>query len=201
MLRRLLLHDSLPVRFAALLGLGLILFYVSWIVAYALLPEAVLRGKSGAAVLAGTEAAPSLLFEFIRIAAINMAIAGLFIVLPNRLLQIDGYPLGYLPPLLWFVHYGLLLGTNSFSVPMPEPLAPSWTVLARSGLYEIGAYCLIAASTHSIAVARSPRLFSFASEPVRPRPPFLAGVHKAGLGWALAVLLVSNLWEAYRIVS
>ena len=110
MLRRLLLHDSLPVRFAALLGLGLILFYVSWIVAYALLPEAVLRGKSGAAVLAGTEAAPSLLFEFIRIAAINLAIAGLFIVLPNRLLQIDGYPLGYLPPLLWFVHYGLLFG-------------------------------------------------------------------------------------------
>lgn len=201
MLRRLLLHDSVIVRFATLLTIGLIAFYISWTLAYALLPEAVLRGKSGAAVLAGADAASNVLLEFLRIVLINLAIAALVVVLPNRLFHVNGYPLGYLPPLLWFIHYGLLLGTNSFSIPMPQPLAPSWEVLSRSGLYEIVAYCLIAASTHAVALARLRSFFSFTSESVEPRPHFFANVHKGGLGCAVLLLLAANLWEAFRVVA
>lgn len=199
MLRRFLLHDSVFVRFAALFGIGLVVFYVAWALSYALLPEAVLRGKSGAAVLAGTDAAPTLGLEFVRIAAINLAVVVLFVIFPNRLLHVNGYPLGYLPPLLWFIHYGLLLGTNSFSIPMEQPLAPSWEVLSRSGMYELAAYCLVAASTHAVAVSRAKGLF--ASEPVSPRPPFSANVHKVGLASGFLLLLAANMWEAYRIVT
>lgn len=201
LIRRYLLHERLEVRFAALLGLGLIAMYGSWSLAYVLLPEAALRGQSGAATLAGNAPASSVLVEFARIAAINLAAVILFVGLPNRLLHVNGYPLGYLPPLLWFVHYGALLGSNSFSIPMPEPLPPSLEVFRRSGVYEIAAYCLIAASTHAIAVARSPRLFSFTSEPVKPRPPLLERIEKRGLVVAVLMLLASNLWEAYRIVT
>lgn len=200
-MRRYLLHERLIVRFATLLGLGLIAFFVSWSLSHALLPEAALRGKSGAAVLAGDTAADSVLVEFVRIAALNLAAVTLFVGLPNRLLHVNGYPLGYLPPLLWFVHYGALLGSNSFAIPMPERLAPSLEVFSRSGVYEIAAYCLVAASTHAIAVARSPRLFSFRSEPVEPRPPFLEKIDKGGLAVALLLLLAASLWEAFRILA
>jgi len=41
-----------------------------------------------------------ILLEFVRIATINLALTLLLVVLPNRLLLVHGYPLGYLPPLL-----------------------------------------------------------------------------------------------------
>ena len=200
MLRRFIMHERLIVRFATLLGLGLILMYASWALSYALLPEGALRGKSGAALLAGSEFSGSVFAEFARIAAINLAAVFLFVALPNRLLHVNGYPLGYLPPLLWFAYYGALVGSNSFAIPMAQRLAPTLEVLARSGVYEIGAYCLVAASTHAIAVARSPHLFSFRSEPVEPRPS-LGAVNKRGLAAALVILLAANLWEAYRIAG
>lgn len=199
--RQYLMHERLSVRFASLVGLGLIALYVSWALAYAFLPEGVLRGKSGAAVLAGDAAAGSVLVEFIRIFALNLGAVTFFVALPNRLLHVNGYPLGYLPPMIWFAHYGALLGSNSFSIAMPERLIPSLAVFSRSGVYEIAAYCLVAASTHAIAISRSPRLFSLTSEPIIPRPSLLDGIDKRGIVLAVLILLASNLWEAYRILA
>ena len=200
MIRRYLLHERLAVRFVALCGLGLVGMYASWALAYALLPEAALRGKSIAVAIATDEALGSVTAEFIRIAAINLAVATFCVVLPNRMLHVNGYPLGYLPPLLWFVYYGALLGSNSFAIPLPHRLPPSLAVFARSGPYEIAAYCLVAASTHAIAVASSPRFFSLASRPVEPRPLFMEGIDKRGIAAGVLMLLAANLWEAYRIV-
>lgn len=200
MLRRFLMHERLIVRFVTLLALGWIAWYASWALSYMLIPEGALRGKSGAAFLAGSDFSDSVLVEFARIAAINLGVAFLFVVLPNRLLHVNGYPLGYLPPLLWFIHYGALIGSNSFTIPRSQPIAPTLDVFGWSGVYEIAAYCLIAASTHAIALSRSPRLFSFQSEPVVPRPS-LQAVNKRGLILAVLLLLASNLWEAYRIVT
>jgi len=200
-LQRYLMHERLIVRFVALLGTGLIALYASWTLAYVVLPDGALRGRTATAALASSEAAGSVALEFARIAAINLVAVILFVVLPNRMLHVGAYPLGYLPPLLWFIHYGALLGSNSFLIEMPGRLAPSLAVFSRSGPYEIAAYCLVAASTHAIAVARSPSLFSLRSEPVEPRPRLSERVNSIGLALALVILLAACLWEAYRIVS
>ena len=142
MLRRLLMHPRLIVRFVSLEGLALIAMYAGWSMGYLFLPEGVLRMKSGAALLAGSEPAASLWLEFARIAAINLAVVALFVLLPNRILSVNGYPLGYLPPLFWSAHYGALLGSNSFTYPMAQRLAPTLDVFGRSWVYEIAAYCL-----------------------------------------------------------
>lgn len=188
-------------RFLSLTGIGLALFWLSWAVGFHFLPEGVLRGRSGTSVLAGSSAAASFAAEFARIAALNLAVAGLFVAGANRLLSVRGYPLGYLPPLLWSVHYGLVLGTNSFTIPMAAPMAPSLAVFGRSGLYEIAAFCLVAASTHAISIARSPAFFSFTSEPVHPRPRLRESVDRRGLIAAVLLLLAANAWEAYRILA
>lgn len=201
MIPRLLCHPKLSVRFFSLLFVGTIVFLLAWTFSYHFLPPGILRGKMAAAALAGTEAAKTVWLEFIRIAGINLLIACFAVVLPNRLLHFRGIPLGYLPPLGWCALYAATLGTNSFSVPMPAPLAPSWSVLERSGPYEIAAYLLIAASTHAIAVARSPRFFSTRTEPVVPRPPLLASVEWKGIALAALLLLAANFQEAYRIVA
>ncbi|MGE5619634.1 MAG: hypothetical protein ACM3US_10295 [Sphingomonadaceae bacterium] len=71
------------VRFLSLSAMASVLFLLSWTASYLLLPEGVLRGRSASALLAGMEAADSLVVEWIRIAAINLAIGGLAVVAAN----------------------------------------------------------------------------------------------------------------------
>lgn len=194
-------HERLTIRFLALYGVGLFLFFGAWFVSYRFLPEAVLRGRTLAAVLAGQDAADTFLLEFVRIVGLNLAIATVFILLPNRLVAVGRMPLGYVPPLVWAVMYGIIIGTDSFTIGAAGRLAPSLVVLARSGLYEIAAYCLLAASTHDIALSRAPHLFSMRSEAVVPRPSLRDGVHLPGVVAALVLLSAACAWEAYRIVS
>ncbi len=199
-MKGLLCHKHVVVRFAALYGLAVVLCYVAWAAGYALLPDGTLRGRTGAALLAGADAAPTVTLEFLRIAAINGAVMTLMVIVPNRLLEVGGYPLGYVPPLVWSALYGLLLGTNSFTLAMPERLAPSLAMWGRSGPYEIAAYCLAAAATHGIATARAPHLLSMSAAPITPKPDWRGRVHWAGLAAAVALLLAACWWEAYRIV-
>ena len=58
-MKRLLCHKRLYVRFLALFGLGVVLFTLAWTLSYYFLPEGVLRGCTGSAILAGDEAAGS----------------------------------------------------------------------------------------------------------------------------------------------
>src|SRR5690606_40481888 len=57
------MHPRLIVRFVSLEGLALIAMYAGWSLGYLFLPEGVLRMKSGAALLAGSEPAASLWLE------------------------------------------------------------------------------------------------------------------------------------------
>jgi hypothetical protein len=92
------------------LGVATLLFF--WILSYYLLPEAILRGRTGAAVLAGDEAADTFLAEFARIALLNLFML-MIIVIANRTLKVNEYPLGYFPPLFLSAIYAITLGMSS----------------------------------------------------------------------------------------
>lgn len=200
MVKRLLCHETWYVRSLSLLGVVIALFVLAWTLSYYLLPEGILRGRSGAAVLAGDEAAATFALEFLRIAAINLVMMGL-VVFANRLLRVGGYPLGYLLPLVWSASYAVTLGTNSFSIPLLEPMPPSFAVLSRSGPYEIAAYVLVAAATYGISTNRFKRLIPPDSQPIEPAPEFAKNVDWLGLIPGVALLLAANAYEAYMIVS
>jgi hypothetical protein len=200
MIKRLLCHERLHVRFLALFGLGVALFTLAWMLSYLFLPEGVLR-RTGAAQLAGDEAASSFIAEWLPIMAVNLVMV-LPIVLANRIFRFRGYPLGYLIPLVWLTLYGMTLGTNSFSIPMPERMAPSQAVFGRTGLYEIAAYTLVAVATYSFPLYEVKRFFPPTSEPVIPTPKLSLTVEQwIGLGLAFAILPAANAWEAYMIVN
>jgi len=203
LMKRLLLHPRLDIRFLSLYALAAALFLAVWVLSYFLLPEGVLRGKSGAAALAGSEPAGGFLAEWLRISAINLIVGTLFVVALN-LLKTHGYPLGYAAPLAWAINYTILLGTNSFSIPLPAgKMAPSLAVLGHSGPYEIAAYVLAAAATYSLPRYKieGPWLREKA-EPIPPadRPAFRTE-QWIGLGLSVILLLGACAWEAYGIVT
>lgn len=200
-MKRLLCHERLYVRFLALFGLGIVLFTLAWTLSYYFLPEGVLRGRTGSAILAGDEAAGSFIAEWLRIAALNL-MAGSLIVLSNRIYRYKGYPLGYLIPLAWLTVYAAFLGSNSFSIPMPERMAPSLAVLGRTGLYEMAAFTLVAVATYSINLYKVTRFIPPTYETVTPKPKFsLTCEQWVGLGLAIVVLLAANAREAYMIMA
>jgi hypothetical protein len=200
-MKRLLYHERLYVRFLALFGLGVVLFTLAWTLSYLFLPEGVLRGRTGSAMLAGEEAAGSFIAEWLRIVALNLA-AGSLIVVANRIYRYRGFPLGYLIPLAWLTVYAVCLGTNSFSIPLPERMAPSLAVFGRTGLYEMAALTLAAVATYSINLYKVTRLIPPTYEPVTPKPKFSLTLEQwVGFGLAIAVLLAANAREAYIIVT
>jgi len=200
-MKRLLCHERLYVRFLALLGFGAVLFTLSWTLSYFFLPEGVLRGRTGSAMLAGDEAAGSFVAEWLKIVTLNL-MAGSLIVVANRIYRYRGYPLGYIIPLAWLTVYAVFLGTNSFSIPLPERMAPSLAVLGRSGLYEMAAFMLVAVATYSINLYEVTRLIPADYVPVTPKPRFSLTLEQwVGLGLAIVVLLAATAREAYMIMS
>jgi len=203
-MKNLFLHKRLHVRFLALYATASPLFVLAWILSYYLLPEGVLRGRTGAHFLAGTRAASTFLGEWSRILFINITIGGLFIIVPNLIRSAGGYPLGYYVPLGWAMLYAGLLGTNSFGLPIPGGrLPPSFAVLVRSGPYEIAAFILLAAATYPISKyqikGRWPRQ---KLEPLVPHAgSCLSREERLGLVVAILVLLAANAWEAYQITT
>ena len=186
-LRRLYLNESLLVRIAVLLASGAVLLALAWTSAYFLLPERLLQ--TGAP--AGEGAAGSLLLEWSRIAGYNLL---MLVVIALIGLLLPQYPFAYLVPLVWCVFYGILLGTNSFVVPMPERMAPSLSVFQRAGPYEMAAFLLVAAAAYSPArrVADS------------TRGHFLRSVSRAqwvSFGLGFLIILLAAAWEANMIVS
>jgi hypothetical protein len=203
LMKHLLLHRTLLIRFFSLYSLASVLFLVMWALAYFLLPEGVLRGRTGAQLLAGSQAADSFLAEWLRIAAINLAVGTVFVVGPN-FVRSHGYPMGYATPLAWAIIYAVYLGTNSFTFPLPEgKMPPSLAVLGRSGPYEIAAYILAAVATYSLPKyeikGRWPRE---RIESISPAGRLaLTEERWLGLVVAVIVLLVASAWEAYQIVT
>jgi hypothetical protein len=199
-LRRLVCHDRLVIRFLALGTMGAVVLLATWTISYLTLPAGVLRGRTAAAVLAGENAASSFWAEWARIAAVNLAVAALP-VLANVAFAYRGYPLGYLLPLLWAALYGITLGTNSFTIPLPAPMAPSLAVFGRSGIYEIAAYILVAVSTYTLPQHHVTRFIPPTSAPARPGTrPLLSREQWLGISLAITLLLAANAWEARGIV-
>lgn len=200
-MKGLLIHKRLYVRFLALFGIGAVLFTLMWTLSYFFLPEGVLRGRTGSAILAGDEAAGSFIAEWLRIVALNL-MAGSLIVLANRIYRYKGFPLGYIVPLAWLSIYAIFLGTNSFSIPLPERMAPSLDVFGRTGLYEMAAFTLLAVATYSINLYEVTRFIPPTYEMVAPKPKFSLALEQwIGFGLAIAVLLAANAREAYMILN
>lgn len=199
-MNRFLCNDRLLPRFLSLMGFSAILLLLAWTVSYALLPEGILRGRTPAGVIpSGDEAAGSFLAAFTPIAIYNL-VAVVFIVAANRIFRVRCYPLGYLLPLYLSANYGVLLGTNSFTIPLAEPMAPSLEVFSRSGVYEIAAYALVATATYGISTYRVKRFIPPDSEKITPAPKPSSEINWVGFALAIVVLLASNAWEAYSIV-
>jgi hypothetical protein len=202
-MKHFLLHQKLHIRFLSLAAIAASLFLVTWAVSYLLLPEGILRGRTGAQFLAGGEAADTFLAEWMLIVSINLMVGIIFVICPN-LLRSRGYPVGYLTPLTWAILYAIYLGTNSFTFPLPGgKMAPSLAVLGRSGPYEISAYILAAVATHSLP--RYELEGRWFRERLRSIPPAdrrsLTGDQWIGVGMAIILLLIANGWEAHQIVS
>jgi len=146
---RLLVHPILPVRFLSLFTLAAVLFVLAWYAGYYWLPEGSLAGHSGSPDVIH-ERAPSVVSDWLRMATWNlvpMATA----VAANAFMRVRGIPMGYLAILVPTVSYGLTLGTNSFTFPMPERMAPSLKVLQRAGPYEFAAMILVITATYALS--------------------------------------------------
>jgi hypothetical protein len=88
-------------------------FTLVWYLSYHFLPEGLLRGKTGAAIIVGSEAAPTMLEEWGKSVMYNL-VALLVIVRVNLIRYLDRFPLGYLNPIGMITLYAVFLGTNSF---------------------------------------------------------------------------------------
>ncbi len=198
-LARVLQHERLIVRTAGLMAVAALLFMAAWYAGYYLLPEGILRGRTAMAP-AGSGVAPSVLREWLGMALWNVTVPLALIVAGNVLLRINGYPLGYLPPLFNVVMYGLIIGTNSYTIPMPTRMAPSLAVLGRAGPYEFAGYLLVAAATSTLSCWEIRRFMRSNPERVAERPALSRGQWLA-VGAGIAVILLAAWREAAMIVA
>ena len=190
-----LFNDSIIVRFISLFVIGAILFTTVWYLSYHLLPEGLMRGKTGAAIIIGSDAAPTMLEEWGKIVLYNL-VALFVIVLINFIRFRDRFPLGYITPLGLITMYAVFLGTNSFSMPMPEPMAPSLAIFGRGGPYEMIAYMLVAVATYNQS------RIALTEEILRISPvPRMSLEQWAGVGLAIAMILLAGWREAAMIMA
>jgi hypothetical protein len=175
------------VTFAGLLGVAQVLFWTAWWVAYRILPEGALRGRTGAAALPLEHLEP--VPRALAVLAWNALTAGAFVAGAN-LWRVRRLPLGFVPAVTYWILYGLMLGSNSFALPLTERPAPSLAVLlGRSGILELTAYLLVAAATADRARWLQEGWWGGRVRRLEPRP--LGAVHR-GMVLLAAVLLVAG---------
>ena len=197
MLQKYLMHGKLLVRFGSLLGLVLVVFLGAWTVSYFLLPEGVLRGKSAAQVLAGNDlAGGSVWWEWLRILAINLGAIGL-IIAANLFKTAGNTSLGYIAIIVNALIFGVVTGTNSFTLSQGGKLPPSMGIFGSSGLYEIAAYVLAAAATASISKYRL--VGKWGEKIVSTKTLSVIRERNVGILLAIAILVIACGWEAYRV--
>ncbi len=106
-----LFNDSIIVRFISLFVIGAILFTTVWYLSYHFLPEGILQGKTGSAIIVGSDAAPTMLEEWGTIVRYNLGVLVL-IALVNLIRYLDRIPLGYITPLGMINHVCRLFGNE-----------------------------------------------------------------------------------------
>jgi len=192
--------ENILVRFTTLYLLSLILFFISWTVSYLILPEGIIRGIGLLPNLAGEEAAETLIKEFITIVGLN-AVGWIIILIGNYILRVKNFSFGYLIPIAWMIMYGIVLGTNSFSISVGEKMAPSLTVLGRSGIYEMMAGSLFAVSTDFISSNYS-KDFKTKSVPIpKNKRTKMNKKNWVGIAVSFIILSLAALREAYMIMN
>ena len=190
-----LFNDSIIVRFTSLFVIGAILFTAVWYLSYYFLPEGIMQGKTGSAIIVGSDVAPTMLEEWGTIVMWNLW-ALFLIVLINLIRYLDRIPLGYVTPLGTITLYAVFLGTNSFSIPMAEPMAPTLAVLLRGGPYEMTAYILVAVATYNQS------RFALTNNSYRISPvPRLSLEQWIGIGLAITLILLAGWHEAAMIMA
>jgi len=199
-LKQFLGNEKVIIRFLTLYGIGLILFFISWITAYYLLPEGFLRGVGFLGKLAGDKATDNMIGEFVIILGLNF-LGWSFIIIGNYILRVNYFSFGYLIPLAWMIMYGFTLGSNSFFIPLEEPLTPSLSVFSRSGLYEMMAATLLAVATHSISVNKSDSFFSKSKPIPKDKRTALKKEDWIAIGIAVLFLAGAALREAFMITN
>ena len=197
-----LFNDSIIVRFISLFVIGAILFTAVWYLSYHLLPEGILQGKTGSAIIVGSDAAPTMLEEWGTIVMYNLG-ALLLVALVNLIRYLDRIPLGYITPLGMITMYAVFLGTNSFSIPMAEPMAPTLAVLGRGGPYEMTAFILMAVATYNQSrIALTKEEMHSLKDIHRIDPvPRMSLEQWAGVGLAIAMILLAGWREATMIMA
>jgi hypothetical protein len=190
------LHDNLLVRFPALLLADAVVLVAAWTLGYLLLPEGILAGRTGAAVLAGDDlAGGSVVLEAARLLAINLVVVAGAIIAPNLVRQ-RGYPLGYGTLVTITVVFGVTIGTNSFAVSLGGKVPPGLEIFGSSGLYEIAAYTLAAAATVSLVRWQ---VVGSKAERVPPTTDRRAIRQRTvGVAIALVMLILACAYEASR---
>lgn len=200
-LAKYLTHSNPIVRFLSLLGFGTLLFLLAWYVGYYLLPEGVFRSAAEAQMtrsqLATTSS--SVFEEWTRIFRANL-IPVLLILLGSLLVRVNGFSFGYIVALFNLVGYGLFIGTNSFAIPYPERLAPTFEILSRSGPYEMAALVLLAASTYNWSFFEVKKIFRTSPERVEQGPRF-SWQDAVGVVIGIGILVTANWMEASMIMS
>jgi len=196
-----LFNDSIIVRFISLFVIGAILFTLVWYLSYHFLPEGILQGKTGSAIIVGSEAAPTMLEEWGKIVMYNL-VALFLIVLINFIRYLDRFPLGYVTPLGLIALYAVFLGTNSFSIPMAERMAPTLAVFSRGGPYEMIAFILMAVATYNQSrIALTQDMHSLKDIPRISPVPRMSLEQWGGIGLAIALILLAGWREAGMIMA
>lgn len=200
----LLVSSRLSVRFATLLSLGVVSFLLCQAFAFWWLPEGLLRGRSVGALVTGDDAASSLIVEWARISAFNLVILLLFYVGANLMRFSNGVPLGYFTVIAMQGYFGIITGTNSFTMLADEgKIAPSLYWVVTPGFYELMAYALAAVATYGISRWQDVTI-NGRTRAVRIKPSE-GGWRNPQLRWGLTVamvaLLAANGWEASVIVG
>jgi len=198
---QILTGQALVRRAILALSIGVLLNLAAWIVAFLLLPEGLLRGKTLAGSLPIGEAG-GLWRTLAEIFLYNLLIAGGLTAVAN-LFRVGHLSLGYVYAWGSWILLGLFLGTDSFSLPRGAKLSPSLLhLLQSSGFYEIAAYTIIAAATVNLFLFRQKSWLNWHTEKVRDWRDVRLNRREVGMVLAAVLLLfLANLNETFSIVA
>jgi len=194
-IKKYFMNEKFIIRFISLLTVGIILFTLVWFLSYYFLPDGFLKGKAVSGRIVRAEASNTLLAEWGKIAGYNLG-AVCLLVLVNLILWFDLFPLGYVTVFGNLTLYSIYMGTNSFMISMPERMAPSFAIFARSGSYEMIGFLLVAAATYNQS------RFALAKNSYRiTSVPRLSLEQWMGLGFGIAIILLAAWREAIMIMA
>lgn len=190
--------ENIWIRLGSMWVVGLVILLLAWVFSFKALPEAVVRGSSGAFYV--PVKAEDQMATFLRVFLWNLCVGCIPVAIGNSV-RVKGVPLGYVLAFYHWGIYGILLGTNSFVIPGLGRFVPSLVTLFHgSGIYEISSYTLISAATFNLYGLCSESTGDWAKVR-KPKKSFLklSKTELALVGLAVLVLAVSNYYEAWYI--